>query len=573
MKNEPVKPRKKKEQSDVQKRLDNLMWTVSGDYKLEEEVDTASFELSEAVSLYDAVRQGAFARYFDSPKLKAYMRKKILNGAEPTVLFPLAQMCRDSAVWQKAAGERAGVPELRRKAFEEILKKDTRRLTHTDWGELEAAYLKFALTGEKADERRQHIIDKICSLREARNVDQVIDCLNRVYEEAYEKGFAERFEKGLNEMREMSGHEEEKAEEERTVNLLSDQREQEEEGKSKQNRPDIVVLEDEDMEHLEDYVELNYGKSYLTREEQRRLTGQLCRGAHDGCRLHFTDGLLADAVRESSQTEFARQIKQENRKVMQENWAVTRQNIRSLAEILKRAMAARNEKETFFSEYGRLRADKLWNLDRTGNRRLFERDMVQTTADFAVEVLIDASGSQQGRQSMVALQGYIISEALCQAEIPCRVMGFCTFGDYTVLRRFRDYDEGKEANERLFEFYGSSNNRDGLAIRAAADSLKKRREEHKILIVLSDGTPNDIIVSKTKSKRFKPYCLDYAVKDTAAEVHSLRNKGITVLGIFAGEEEARQTERRIFGNEFAYIRKIADFSNVVGRYLKGQIAD
>lgn len=558
---------------DVYKRLSNLMWTVSGDYGLKEEVDVSAFEFSEAAALYDAVRQGAFNRFFDAGMLNRYLKKKILHGAEPTVLLPISRMCKDGAVWKKAAAERAGVPDIRRRAFQEILEKEQARLTHTDWGALEACYLKFCLTGERADMRKQKFVERICALEGAADTAEVIRCLDGVYEEAYSKGFADRFEKGLEEMRETSGQEEDGREEERTVNLLSEQTEEEADGKSKRNRPDIVVLEDESMEHLEDYVELNYGKSYLPREEQRRLSRQMCSGAHSGCRLHFTDGLLASAVRESSQTQFARRIKEENIQVMRANWPVTKQNIRALTEVLKRAMAARNEKETFASEYGVIRADRLWKLERTADRRLFERELVQTAADFVVEVLIDASGSQQGRQSMVALQGYIISEALCAAEIPCRVMGFCTFGDYTVLRRFRDYDEGADANERIFEFFGSSNNRDGLAIRASADSLMKRKEEHKILIVLSDGTPNDIIVSKSKSKRFKPYCLDYAVQDTAAEVHSLRNKGITVLGIFAGEEEAGQTERRIFGNEFAYIRKIADFSNVVGRYLKGQLSD
>ena len=137
---------------------------------------------------------------------------------------------------------------------------------------------------------------------------------------------------------------------------------------------------------------------------------------------------------------------------------------------------------------------------------MFDREFIQEFTDFAVEILIDSSGSQQIRQSMVALQGYIISEALSLAEIPHRVMGFCTFGDYTVMRRYRDYDEPIEADKRILEFYGSANNRDGLAIRAAAHSLSARREENKILIVLSDGTPNDIIVSKSKSRLRVQYC-------------------------------------------------------------------
>ena len=72
-------------------------------------------------------------------------------------------------------------------------------------------------------------------------------------------------------------------------------------------------------------------------------------------------------------------------------------------------------------------------------------------------------------------------------------MGFCTLGAYTVLNLFRDFEEDREMDQRIFEFYGSANNRDGLAVRAAAAGLDQRKEENKILILLSDGRPNDIM--------------------------------------------------------------------------------
>lgn len=100
----------------------------------------------------------------------------------------------------------------------------------------------------------------------------------------------------------------------------------------------------------------------------------------------------------------------------------------------------------------------------------------------------------------MALQGYILSEALSQSGIPHSVFGFCSFWDYTVMRRFRDFDEGREANSRIFEFYASANNRDGLAVRTAGNALLNRPEDQKILIVLSDGRPNDIIVNRPGAK-------------------------------------------------------------------------
>ena len=38
-------------------------------------------------------------------------------------------------------------------------------------------------------------------------------------------------------------------------------------------------------------------------------------------------------------------------------------------------------------------------------------------SEFVIDVLIDSSGSQAGRQAQIAAQGYIISEALSQAGI------------------------------------------------------------------------------------------------------------------------------------------------------------
>ena len=51
----------------------------------------------------------------------------------------------------------------------------------------------------------------------------------------------------------------------------------------------------------------------------------------------------------------------------------------------------------------------------------------------------------------------------------------------------------------------SSNNRDGLAIKTAGHSLLQRQEEKKILIVLSDGRPYDVIVNRPNAKNPQPY--------------------------------------------------------------------
>lgn len=90
----------------------------------------------------------------------------------PSVLEALGGLCIDSAVWKKAVKERPGVENLRRKAFADTLEKDDLRLTHTDWGYLEMCYLQKALWGENFQGRTARILDRICSIEDARTTWQ-----------------------------------------------------------------------------------------------------------------------------------------------------------------------------------------------------------------------------------------------------------------------------------------------------------------------------------------------------------------------------------------------------------------
>ena len=146
-----------------------------------------------------------------------------------------------------------------------------------------------------------------------------------------------------------------------------------------------------------------------------------------------------------------------------------------------------------------------------------------------MELLIDASGSQSVRQSMVALQSYLFSAALSRIRIPHRVMSYCTYGNYTVLRRFRDYDDKSEADRRILEYRA--------ALAAAGLDLKKRREEHKIIIVFSDGLPNDMVSGRKREGAPETYVGDAAIRDTCFQVRKLRREGAHVIGIFLGASE------------------------------------
>ena len=334
-----------------------------------------------------------------------------------------------------------------------------------------------------------------------------------------------------------------------------------------------IVLNEEALEKMHSYIEWNYGKSYLTELEQKQINHQLCYGTHKGCTIYMTEGILKNPVAVNNTYVLVQRSKEINLSTYRQHANVTKRNIEILEATLNRALRARSEKEYVPAQYGVLRPERLWKIGRTKEYQVFDKETKKQNEDFVVELLIDASGSQQKRQNYVALQSFVVSRALSKVGIPHRAMSFCTFWDYTILHRFRDYEDKADADMNLFEFRGSSNNRDGLAIRMAAESLMKREEPNKVLIVLSDGRPNDQNVNRPNAPDESLYTGDYAVKDTAVEVRRARGLGIAVLGVFMGEEQDLAAERKIFGKDFAYIKNIANFSNVVGTYLRKQLEE
>src|SRR5699024_7398384 len=142
---------------------------------------------------------------------------------------------------------------------------------------------------------------------------------------------------------------------------------------------------------------------------------------------------------------------------------IVKSNIAALTDTLRKSLVLRREPQTVLSDRGSIVPARLWRIGRSSEARVFERELKSDVSDFVVDVLIDASGSQMSRQGEVALQAYIISEALSNTDIPHRVMSFCTFWDYTILHRFREYDDPRSANDNIFDYVTSSNSRDGLA--------------------------------------------------------------------------------------------------------------
>lgn len=579
---------------ELENRLKNLLWTVSGDYGLEMKPDVALFLRSEAIALYDGIKQGAFARFYDRDMMGMYLVKKVFLQADEQCLTQLAQLCIEEAVGEKICQERPGIRSIQRKACEDILDQEFEQMCApgNGLGKLRAAVLRRRLEGSafRAEKKLQELTDAVAGAADAENTMDLIRLVDKLYNllvdpafEAVHGNLEKVLAVSIKELTEYPWEDylteelyEEALEsymEQLTGNMtgLEDRAVTESMEEERRKKHKITVLPPEVLEKAHTYVELNYGKTYLTETEEKRINHLMCRGIHGDCSLYFTEGILKNPVKRNYQYEYAVRLRNKNIWLYHDKHRIVKHNIAELTDTLRKSLTLRAETQTVLSDRGMIVPSRLWRIGRSSDAKIFQRELKADAADFVVDVLIDASGSQMSRQGEVAIQAYIISEALSNVEIPHRVMSFCTFWDYTILHRFRKYDDPRTENENIFNYVTSSNNRDGLAIKTAGYSLLQRQEEKKILIVLSDGRPYDVIVNRPNAKNPQPYRGSTAISDTATEVRRLRNLDVSVLGVFAGEEKDLATEKRIFGKDFAYIRDIRNFSRIVGRYLKKQL--
>lgn len=579
---------------ELENRIRNLLWTVSGDYQLDMKPDVSLFLRSKAIALYDGIKQGALARYYDKDMLGLYLVKKIFLQAGENELTFVAQLCIEEAIGDKICEERPGIRDMQRQCMEDILEQefdilpDLRDIP----GRLKVAVLRRRLNNgewhvEKKLQPFMELIERAGNSTDTLELIRVIDELyNRLMDPDFESmhGTLEQvLAVTMEDLTEYSWEDflsEEMYEEvlesyaeqlTNSVSGLENSAVTEEMEEKRQKKRSVKVVTPEMLEKAYAYVELNYGKSYLSEVEEKKINYQMCRGIHSDCSLYFTEGILKNPVKSNYQYEYAKRLRNKNIWLYHDKHRIVKHNITVLTETLRKSLVLRSETQTVLSDRGMIVPSRLWRIGRTNDAKLFQQELKGEISDFVVDVLIDASGSQMKRQGDVALQAYIISEALSNVDIPHRVMSFCTFWDYTIMHRFRRYDDPRSENDNIFNYVTSSNNRDGLAIRTAGYDLLQREEEKKIMIILSDGRPYDVIINRPNAKNPEPYQGKAAIADTATEVRRLRNLDVSVLGVFAGEEKDLATEKKIFGKDFAYIRDIANFSKIVGRYLTKQL--
>ena len=170
---------------DLENRIRNLLWTISGDYKLEMKPDVSLFLRSKAIALYDGIKQGALARFYDKNMLGLYLVKKVFLQASEGALTVIAQLCIEEAIGEKLCRERPGVRDMQRQAFEDILDQEFEEMPSARdlLGRLKLAVLKDRLSGgnDPVEARLGAFRSMVYEARDAKDTMELIRVIDRLY--------------------------------------------------------------------------------------------------------------------------------------------------------------------------------------------------------------------------------------------------------------------------------------------------------------------------------------------------------------------------------------------------------
>ncbi len=242
--------------------------------------------------------------------------------------------------------------------------------------------------------------------------------------------------------------------------------------------------------------------------------------------------------------------------------------ITKLANKLQRQLLAKQNRAWEFDlEEGLLDSSKLTRIIIDPQNSLsFKKEKDLEFKDTVVTLLIDNSGSMRGRPiTIAAICGDILSRTLERCSVKVEILGFTTKnwkggksreewnrnnkpknpGRLNDLRHiiYKSADTHWRQSKRnlglMLKEGLLKENIDGEAISWAFNRLKKRREERKILMVISDGAPVDDSTLSVNSG-------DFLEKHLKKIVKNIENKSdIEILAIGIGHDVSRYYKKAI----------------------------
>lgn len=564
-------------------RASNIIWNASADYSIQSEFK--AYDENGKADLYWNYIIGAVHKYYDYPQLQKFF-SYLKQDIDYDIYENLTWIGLENCAYEKGKVARPVLENIRKSYARKVMKNGDKLSSDDICGKIKISHFKRALGQEPTiTDYELEILNKL-EFDEFMNTDDIINRMNDIIHVYFNFCSSHKKENLLNKMVKN-----------RKMIHFGEKRKQQNHDSSFMRRIDIGSAEYSASNNIDDeiekqnklvlhwlkykeyrdnnereYIKAYFGNSILPELKVKSLEHILCDENHKNCHLYFTRGEFDQSKEFTLQQKLTLQQRKANKEYYAKNIARNNNSIAKLTNKIKNTMMVNFQSLPSKSKTGKLVAAKLWRNIYLNDSKVFIKNIYDDIGDLTVDILLDASASQINRQEIIATEGYIIAESLTQCQIPVRVYSYCNMRNYTVVNLFRDYSEVNE-NNNIFNYYAAGFNRDGLAIRTALNMMKNSTCENKILIVLSDGKPNDMtkIASNSLNLANHEYADAVGVNDTAKEVRKGRQKGISILCVFTGRDEDIPAAKKIYGRNLARVESPESFADTVGILMQNKL--
>lgn len=246
---------------------------------------------------------------------------------------------------------------------------------------------------------------------------------------------------------------------------------------------------------------------------------------------------------------------------------------RKLANTIEKIVEHKRETPRNHLHFGRL-SKNLLPIALDKNPRLFyKKDEESQHFDAIFTLMVDCSASMNQKMKDTKRGIVLFHEVLKYLKIPHQIIGFWEDSISITKHEHRNYFHMIHSfNDSLYENNGmkimqlkpEEDNRDGFSIRVVTDKMAERREQHKFLLVFSDGEP--------AAANYE----DNGIVDTHVAVLEARKKGINVMGMFLSDGKITEREdmvmKNIYGRERVMIPNVSELPELFAPILRRLIS-
>ncbi|MBD8004989.1 vWA domain-containing protein [Bacillus norwichensis] len=241
---------------------------------------------------------------------------------------------------------------------------------------------------------------------------------------------------------------------------------------------------------------------------------------------------------------------------------------KKLKNIIQRVMEKKETDHRSHLQMGQLGKNLLPFFTDENPKLFYKKAEPSKEIDASFILLVDCSASMFDKMEETRRGIILFHEALKSVDVPHEIIGFWEDANESAEDDQPNYffqvipfsmSLQHKTGPEIMELEAMEDNRDGYAIRIAAERLLERKEKQKFLIIFSDGEP-------------AAYDYNNGIVDTHEAVMEVRQKGIEIFNIFLStsglEFEQKKVFETIYGNRSIIAPYVEELPNVLFPLLK-----